>query len=184
MYGILYNMKYKKSGFTPEYRKILIYSEQGMPVKEIAEKVNMHPTYVYEVMKKDIFLEKKKEFETKIVDKARAVFEAHAVKAAEKIVKIAKGGKAEDRIKLDASKEVLYQVGMKPVEVIETRKREYTPEELASMFKTVVEVEEISDRLSSRNSKFVLTNTDAEPKTEQTSGPGQKTVPAEPVLPV
>jgi len=162
-------MKYKKSGWTPEYRKILILHQEGLPVKEIAEKVNMTVKYVYEIMKKDKFLEKKKELETKIIDKARAVFEEHAVKAAKRIVQIADRGKAEDRIKLDASKEVLYQVGMKPIEVIETRKREYTPEELTSMSKTLIEVEEVADRLAARDSKFILNNTDAKTKTEPTS---------------
>ena len=148
--------KYKKSGWTPEYQKILLYSQQGMSVKDIGEKVNMHPTYVYEVMKKDKFIEKKLDFEKKIVDKAREVFEENAVKAARRIVSIAERGKAEDRIKLDASKEVLYQVGMKPKEVIETIRREYTPEELASMSKVAVELEEIVDRLHQKDSRFVL----------------------------
>jgi len=182
--------KYTKKEWKPEYQKILIYAEQGVPVKEIAEKVGMHPRYVYDVMKKDAFLAKQQEFEGKIIDKARKVFEEHAVTAAKKIVKIAKGGKSEDRIQLDASKEVLYQVGMKPVEVIETRQREYTPEELASMSKTALEVEEITNRLAVRDSSYVLTDersetrTDAEPEVEQTGDVGQEFMSEKPVLPV
>ena len=148
--------KYKKQDWKPEYQKILLLAEQGVPVKDIATSVNMHVNYVYEVMKKDKFIEKKLAFEEKIVDKARKVFEENAIKAAKRIVTIAERGKAEDRIRLDASKEVLYQVGMKPKEVIETIKREYTPEELASMSKVAIEVEEIADRLLTKNSRFVL----------------------------
>ncbi len=148
--------RYKKTEWSGKYQKILIYAEQGMSKKDIAAKVGMNVKSVYRAMTSDKFTKRKEDFEDKIATKARAVFEEHAIQAAKKIVSIAKGGKAEDRIRFDASKEVLYQVGVKPVEVIETRKREYTPEEILSALGTVKELEAVIDRITDKDSQFVL----------------------------
>lgn len=148
--------RYKKKEWNAKYQRILIYAEKGMPVPDIAKKEGMHLQSVYRIMNDNRFQARKEEFEDKIADKARAIFEEHAIQAAKKIVAIAKGGKSEDRIKFEAAKEVLYQVGVKPVEVIETRKREYSPEELASMSKTALELENIVNRLSVKKSRFLL----------------------------
>jgi hypothetical protein len=138
-------------------------------------------------------------------EKARKLFEDKAVEAAQKIISISQQGKPEERLQFDASKEILYQVGVKPIEVIETRKREYTPEEIESALEVTREIEAIADRLGKSKSQFLLeettaslpapvpTSVDGEPKGEdagpedsihQASSAGQETVPEEPVLSV
>lgn len=154
--------RYKKHEWSGKYQKILIYAEQGLPVQEIANRVDMHQATVYKFMRSDKFMQRKEEFDKHIIEKARRVFEEHAIEAANKIVRISKSGKPEERIQLDAAKEVLYQVGIKPVEVIETRKREYTPEELQSAARAAKEIEEISNRLLGKKSEFVLEDTPIE----------------------
>lgn len=144
------------------WNRILILHEQGKSPEEIGAEVNMHPGAVRKVMCSDRFKLKQMEFEEKAVEKARAVFEKHALEAAKKIVRIAREGKPSDRIQFDACKEVLYQVGMKPIEVVETIKREYTPEELRSAANVLKELEDISSRLSGGRSKFLLGNADEE----------------------
>jgi len=146
----------KKHILDTKYRKLVIMMEQGTSVKDMAEKLHMHPKHVYTMLKKPEFVEKKDKFEESVIEAARKRFAEHLMQAVEKIIKIAKRGKPTDRIQLDASKEVLYQVGLKPVEVIETRKREYTPEEIQSAAKVAHEVERIADRLSGTRGRFVL----------------------------
>lgn len=141
-----------------KYSKILMYYEQGVPIAEIAKRVNMNERSVYKVMEKDAFKERATEFEQGIVNKARVLFEAKALDAAKRVIKIMRSGTAKDRIRFDAAKEILYQVGLKPVDVVETRTREYTPEELKSALEVSREVEAITDRLSGRSSEFLLTD--------------------------
>jgi len=196
-------MKKNEEGLPLKYKKILLYVEQGMRPREIAQKMDMDYTWICKVLAKPEVLAAQHKMHEKAVDAARAIFEKHAVQAAIKIVKIAKTGAPDSRVQLDAAKEILYQIGLKPVEVIETRKREYTPEEIASAAKVTGEVEQILNRLGGEKSPFVLENTpedDAPPiapvpieggevvesntSTDTTGGTGQATVPEEPVLPV
>ncbi len=164
--------RYKKSEWNGKYQRILIYAEKGASVDEIAKKEGMHPGSVYRIMNDPRFQTRRSVLEEKLGEKARAVFEAHAIQAAKKIVTIAKTGKSEDRIKFDAAKEVLYQVGVKPVEVIETRKREYSPEEVLSALAAVREIEAITNRVNDGGSKFILPD---ETKKEVLSGSDEQT---------
>jgi hypothetical protein len=51
---------------------------------------------------------------------------------------------------------------MKPVEVIETRGRQYTPEEIESSLKVMKEIQGIEEKLSTQGSGFLIKR-DAEP---------------------
>jgi transcriptional regulator len=138
------------------WQRILLLVEKGKTDQEIADALGMSPHSIYAIRHDSRFIVKQAEFELKATEKARKLFEDNAVAAAEKIVKLSKDGKPEERIQLDAAKEVIYLVGLKPVEVIETRKREYTQEELESALKVAQELEKITTRLKGEESPFVL----------------------------
>jgi hypothetical protein len=142
------------------YRKIMLMHEKNMDNIQIGKVVGMHPATISDIVHSPRFVEKQKEFELRATEKARKLFEDSAVDSAKKIIKISKDGKPEERIQFDAAKEILYQVGVKPVEVIETRKREYTPAELESALEVTREVEAITERLGKTKSQFLLEKTD------------------------
>jgi len=191
---------YKK--WNGEYRKIMLMHEKGMDNRQIGKVMGMHPDSISAIVHSPKFKEKQKEFEEKTTKKARDLFEKSAEEAAKKIVKISQEGKPEERLQFDASKEILYQVGVKPVEVIETRKREYTPEELESALEVTREIEAITERLGKGKSQFLLdmteenaplaapvptsTEGDGGPKGDihQASPVGQEVVSEEPLLSV
>jgi len=93
------------------------------------------------------------------IEKVQSVFEKEAVLAAEKICRLAKNGKGEDRIQLDACRDILDRSGCKPIQVIETRQRAYSPQEVESAKKTLSELEESIIRLERKDSIFVLKRT-------------------------
>jgi len=152
------------------YRRIMLLHAKGMDNNHIAKVVEMHPCTISDIINSDHFKVRLAEFEEKATEKARELFEKNAVAAAQRIIKIAKDGKPDERLQFDASKEVLYQVGVKPIEVIETRKREYTTEEIESALKTSKEVEEIANRLGVDKSRFLFDNGSSSPApvTEET----------------
>jgi len=151
-------LKVNDKGFPKRYEKILKLVEKGATPKEIADQLEMDYSWVCKILHKPCFIAATAEIYGNAVDIVRAIFEKSAVDAASRIVNIAKTGKPEHRVQLDASKEVLYQLGIKPVEVIETRGREYTPEEIASSLNTVKEIQAIEEKLSTHGSGFLVTH--------------------------
>jgi len=139
---------------------------KGLSQTEIARQIGVHDNTVYNIVHDPEFIKRRVEFEEKVTDKARKLFEENAIHAAEQIIRISKKGKPDERIQLDASKEILYQVGLKPVEVIETRKRDYTPEEVQQALQTAMEVETIAKRLGINNSRFIVDKSNAKPESD------------------
>jgi hypothetical protein len=175
----------------------------GLAPREIAEKSGIPISRIRDILRTKKFIEHEDSTVGSAVEKARKLLENKLLRAVNKIVHIMDNGKPADRLRFDAAKEILYQCGMKPVEVIENRGRDYTPEELQSSLLVIKEVKEIEEKLSTQGSGFLLKR-DAEtplsaPVTtdvttqennvetgtiETTSSVGQETVPAESVLPV
>jgi len=139
-----------------KYQEILVMHQKGVSGKDIADKVGLNEATVCRIMKREVFQDKKEVLQKKINEKVLKIFESEAEMAARRLVRISKTGKPQDRIKLDASKEILYQVGVKPKEVIETITRNYTLEEVESAKKTMQETVELMKRLDSRTSRFVI----------------------------
>jgi len=151
-------LKTNRDGLPVRYKRILKLVEQGKTVDEIAEDphVNMKRDWVARVVKKPAFIAATVKLHKTATDAARAIFEKNAVDAATKIVRISRTGKADARVQLDAAKEILYQIGLKPIEVIETRGREYTPEEIQSSLGVIKEVQAIEEKLSTQGSVFLV----------------------------
>ena len=164
--------RYKKGEWNGKYQKILIYAEKGLAVKDIAEKVGMHEKTVYRIMQRDSFVTRQEELHETATEEARKLLASKTVEAAEQLIRILKRGKSDDRIKLDAAKEILFRAGVNPVERIETVNRNYTPDEVASAAKAALEVKGVVDALSVNPSRFLVNNEDTpklspEPQVEQ-----------------
>jgi hypothetical protein len=144
-------------GWKPEYTQVLIYAEKGLKGCEIAEKLGYSNVHISRIMNSPEFIAKRVKHDDTRIEAARAILNEQAINAALKLAKIANKGKPEDRIQLDAAKEILHMVGLKPIEVIENRKREYSKEELESASIVAKELEEITERLTSRKSHFLVT---------------------------
>lgn len=144
-------------------RKILAMHIRGKETNEIAKKLGWTPRHISGIIGTERFQREKAAVEQRAQERVVKLFEEKAEKAAQKIIKLAEEGKPNERIQLDAAKEILYQVGVKPVEVIETRKREYTPEEMESSLKVAKETEEIAERLGKSKSGFLLEKTEEMP---------------------
>ena len=142
----------------------------GLPPREIAEKSGIPINRIRDIMRTKSFLQHEDTTVGSAVEKARALLESKLLRAVDKIVYIMDKGKPEERLRYDAAKEILYQCGMKPVEVIETRGREYTPEEINSSLVVIKEVQAIEEKLSTLGSGFLIKR-DAEPSSLPVSPP-------------
>lgn len=148
--------RYKKTEWSGTKQQILLLHMKGMEGREIAKKIGVHEVTVSRNIAKDEFQRRKEKIEGEIQDQVRKKFADKALWAVDRIAYMAKYGKPDDRIRFDACKEILYQVGCKPVEIVETRTRDYTPEEVQSAMLVMKEVETITNRLSTKKSPFVL----------------------------
>jgi len=147
--------RYKK-GWSAVHQKVFMMYIQGVEPKDIAPKVGCGMDKIRNIIRSNTFQEKHATVENDCVNRARKLLEQKLLEAAGKVVRIMQNGKPEARLQFDAAKEILYQCGMKPVEVIETRGREYTPEEIQSSLTVIREVEEIEGRLATQGSDFLL----------------------------
>jgi hypothetical protein len=152
-----------KRGWTAVHQQVFkLRIIDGLTPKEISEKTGIPTTRLTDMMRTKLFLEHEDTTVGSAVEKARKLLESKLLRAVDKIVHIMENGKPEERLRYDAAKEILYQCGMKPVEVIETRGRQYTPEEIESSLKVMKEIQGIEEKLSTQGSGFLI-KTDAEP---------------------
>ena len=98
-----------------------------------------------------------------VQDKVRLLFERNLMKAAKTVIDICKNGTPNSKIRFEAAKEILYQSGLKPVDVVETRERLYTPEEITSAHATAKEVEQIFEKLTGGTSRFLVSDVTSDP---------------------
>ena len=138
--------------------QIVLLAMKGKGPSEIAKELGYKDNHsvISKRMKTKELQDRITNIKETVADTVLQVFSHNARYAAKKIVKIAKKGTSKDRIQLDASKDILYMAGCKPVDVVETRTRDYTPEEIESAKKTASELVGITDRLFNKRSEFVL----------------------------
>jgi predicted DNA-binding protein YlxM (UPF0122 family) len=154
--------KYQR-GWSAKHQEVFkLRMLDGLPTREIAEKTGLSTSKVNDIMRTKAFLTHEEDTVSNAVEKARKLLENKLLKAVDKIVHIMEFGKPEERLRYDAAKEILYQCGMKPVEVIETRGRQYTPEEIKSSLEVMKEIQNIEEKLSTQGSGFLIKR-DAEP---------------------
>lgn len=169
--------------WNPRYEKILTMHIKGRKNYEIAKDIGLTPTSVSSIVSSDEFKKRKQALSMKVIDRVHEGFGEYAMTAVQKIIEIAESGKPDQRVQLDAAKEILYQIGCKPKEVVETITRQYTIEEVQSARKTISEVEEIMNRLGGAKSKFVLTSKQSEYSSETSTPDVGNTISASPAGP-
>lgn len=159
------------------YQRILVKTFDGKAGKEIARLVNNSPSFVYRVQKSNYFQERLKVLRDKsikettkvivknrveqltagTIEEARKVIDKSALKAAKKMVDLMDNG--GDKIAFAACKDILDRAGLKPIEVVETRERVYSPEEVAHARTILIETQSIVERLTTNPSPFILGDT-------------------------
>jgi hypothetical protein len=154
--------RYKK-GWSAAHQKVFKMTAEGYLPGEIAKKLEFGIDKVRNIIRSEKFQENHTAVIKNSVDTARKALEGRLVEAAGQIIRIMKTGKPEERLKFDAAKEILYQCGMKPVEVVETRTRQYTPEEIQSSLTVVKEIQTIEEALAAKSSEFLVKQEADEP---------------------
>jgi len=160
--------------WTSRHTKILILTHKDTPTEEIASAVGMSVAGINSIRTKPLFNQKLEALYDKATSKvledtkedldhlvqAREALNKKATWAAKQVIKLAKKGTSKDRLKLDAARDILDRAGLKPKEVIETRSRDYSPEEINSALATMKELEHITKQLTQGSgSRFLLDTT-------------------------
>lgn len=143
-------------GWSAQHQEVFQLSLKGLTTAEIVEKTKLPYDKVRNIMRTNKFKEHEVKCTEGAVAAARKLLEERLIEAATQILRIMRTGKPDERLKYDAAKEILYQCGMKPVEVIETRGRDYTPEEIQSSLNVVKEIQTIEEKLSTQGSGFLI----------------------------
>lgn len=168
-------------------QQVLLLTIKGYDNQTIAKKVGLSLPAVSNIKKADIFTTKINAFQArlneKIIEKistsivaeqVRNLFAKNALPSARRIVRMTKKGENAQKLQLDACREVLYQIGIKPIDVVEQVKREYTPQEIQSALVTLQEIELMTKRLELKPSQFLITEGGLTPAvsqpTQETSG--------------
>jgi hypothetical protein len=145
-----------KAGWSKQHQKVFELYTGGSTPAEIVKDTGYPIDRVRNIIRCDRFQEQHDEIVKNSVETARKTFEARLTEAAGQIIRIMKHGKPDERIRFDAAKEVLYQCGLKPVEVVENRTRQYTPEEIKSSLAAVKEIQTIEGTLAVHGSRFII----------------------------
>lgn len=161
-----------KESWRPYHEKILIEAVNGLNKVDIAKKLKIGVPSVSRVISSPIFKMKLRDINGRIMGKvierrsetgnydsiaeARRIITEAAIEAAEKLRKLARSGESQDRVQLDACKDILDRSGLKPIEVIETRERVFTPEDEQKAKAILAEVGDVSTRLTNQSSPFIL----------------------------
>lgn len=153
----------------PEYTKVLLATQRGITVEQISREVGISPRTINLVRSSTFFVQKLAGLNTKVIektvekrstmlatDKAREVLTKAALGAARRMIQLSKMGENVDKVKLLACQDIMDRAGLKPIEIIESRERVYSPEEVQSARAILQETEAIVMRLSNQTSPFVL----------------------------
>lgn len=153
----------------PDYTRILLMTQRGAEPAEIAKELRLSTSLVYKVRNSTFFVQKLAGLQTKVIervtekrsemlatDKARAILTKASLFAAKKVIKLAKEGLGKDRLQFDACKDIMDRAGLKPIEILETRERVYSPEEVAHAKAILVETQEIVERFSNKRSPYII----------------------------
>lgn len=159
----------RKATWTAKHNKILVGTFQGLSTITIARSCNVSQGTVNNIRKSEEFKAKIAAMnnesqsraiaisvEKSVTNRAREVLEKAQYSAAKKVTRLMRRGVAKDRLQFEAAKDILDRTGLKAIEVIETRERQYTHEEVERAKNTLTEVETIMTRLQNKDSSFLL----------------------------
>jgi len=166
----------------PTYTKILIMVSRNTDLNKISKEVNLSRRRVEQIRNSEFFQRKLMIMTQKTVDlaaeqsvehihHAKEILNAKAVLAARKLVGMLNKRDLDpkERLRFDVARDILDRVGLKAVDIIETREKKYSPEEIMAMHATMLEIESITTRLNNQNSRFLISNTVGSPLTDESS---------------
>lgn len=152
-----------------KHTRVLLAAFRGKSNKEIAFDLKLKTSTIQHMRCQPYFRQRlqamanqmlteqvKRSVSENVSSAARLKLEKAQVSAALKIIRLMRKGKNEDRMQFEAAKDILDRTGLKAIEVIETRERNYTPEEVERAKTTLSEVENIIMRLENKDSSFLL----------------------------
>lgn len=165
----------KAVNWLPWYDEALRLSAEGRDVRAISKLLGKSYNVIYRLRRSEVFSQKllkiqhsvfKSIKETRLesirseeVKEARKLVNKAAVKAIQRIIWISEHGTPDDKIRLDASKDILDRAGLRaPVEIKQetTVTREYSPQEIIRAKEVMDEAAAVITRLSNKPSPFVL----------------------------
>lgn len=161
--------KLSESTWTSKHTKLLTGTYKGLNDEDLAETIGWKISTIRNYRNQPYFRERlqalsnqalkeviAKDIETTVNGRARVKLENAQNEAVNKIIRLMRKGEMKDRLQFEAAKDILDRTGLKAVEVIETRERPYTPEEVERAKTTLVEVDTIITRLQNKDSSFLL----------------------------
>jgi len=171
-----------EENWKPVYTKILLMYSRNIDVKRIAKDTKLSTRRVAYLRASPYFKARLAAIHnqtiTRSVDKsveciteAKEILSSKAITAARKLVQMMNKRilLPTERLRFDIVRDVLDRVGLKAVDIIETREKKYTPEEIMEMHTTMVEIEAITQRLNNNNSRFLMQPTAGSPSTDESS---------------
>lgn len=151
----------------PKHAEILCMIYEGMPTTEIAESMGVSLNTIQRVTHSDLFKQKlgllQKRAEIKItshitigsaVDDARKLFSEKALEIAQTMLTLAQNG-GTSKIQYMACKDILDRAGLKPIEIVETRDRVFSPAEVVHAKAVLDEAQAVITRLRTQPSPFI-----------------------------
>lgn len=161
--------------WTPTHTKILLMHSEGKPAHEIARAAGVLTSTVKSILESPTLTENLKIVRENIVQtvvsqrlemmsvtalkEAREMLEKASVQAVANIIVMANDPDSKSRVQLEACKDILDRIGLKALVITETRERDYSPAEVTSAKKILVEAQEIVARLNKDTSPFILGDT-------------------------
>jgi len=159
----------------PVYTKVVMLTQRNQSTQQISDETGLSTSMIVWLKKTVAFQQKyddivertRKDIRNAVDDRIKhdsalneaiTNFVCSIPDAVETVLRIMKEGTSAERIRYDAAKEILHIAGLKPVEIKDSsRDRDYTPEEITSALATIRELESITNRLSNKDSEYILT---------------------------
>jgi hypothetical protein len=140
------------------HQRVLTLTLKGKSLHEIArdKRVGMNHETVKALRNTEEFRSRQEKASRSINEQVTDLLAKQVLGCLRKLVRLAKKGTNADKIQFEASKEILYMMGIKPIEVVETRQRPINPSEVQSAKVTLTEIEATINRLSKRESTFIM----------------------------
>lgn len=155
----------------PQYSEILLLHAEKHSGNEIAKIVGIGVNTVARVIKSTLFQEKLNRLQGRVdvrtemkltvtlgsrVEEARRIISEAAYAAAATMIQIAQDG-GGGKIQFLACKDILDRSGLKPIEIVETRERVFSPEEVIHAKGVLDEAQAVITRLRTQPSPFIKT---------------------------
>jgi len=189
----------RRNNWKIAYTKILVLTARNVADEEIARQVGYNPQYIRDIRGKEDFKQNlailrqktiaktiERESERDLLEDARKILLDAAMPAAKRIIRWSRSRKLLDprkRLQVDICFDILDRVGLKAIEVVETRERASSPEEIASMKATLAELEHLTERLTNQNSRFLVVKPETESSVTDDSSTSDVVNPETPAVP-